>query len=227
MTGFGGCRLRHHRLGGEVEGDAHDVGIFDVEQAVLVQLIGLAAQAAADHLLAQELGAEGADAEDVGDGVGVPAFGQHRHRDDAADLLAEPARAADGVHHLAQQLAVADLRPAPPAPSRCDQLALELLDLRAGQRRGSPCPALRRIRSGAMSISSVLRAGKAVAVLVVVAEQLEWPAWKAARSPSSLAALEAGDPFEDQLGDRGVLAHDDEHRRHADAGALPALELSS
>ena len=41
-----------------------------------------------------------------------------------------------------------------------------------------------------------------------------------------VAALEAGDPFEHQLGDRGVLAHHDEHRRHADPGALPALELA-
>ena len=41
-----------------------------------------------------------------------------------------------------------------------------------------------------------------------------------------VAALEAGDPFEDQLGDRGVLAHHDEDRRHADPGALPALELA-
>ena len=89
------------RRAGEVERDAHDVGVLDVEQAILVELIRLAAQAAADDLLAQQLRAECADAEDVGDGVGVPALGQHRYRDDAADLLAEAARAADGVHHLA------------------------------------------------------------------------------------------------------------------------------
>ena len=41
-----------------------------------------------------------------------------------------------------------------------------------------------------------------------------------------IAALEAGDPFEHQFGDRSVLAHDDEHRRHPDAGALPAFELA-
>ena len=103
-------RLGDLRRGGEVEGDAHDVGIFDVEQAGLgVEVVGLAAQAAPDHLLAQKLGAEGADAEDVGDGVRVPPFGQHGHRDHAADLLAEPARTADGVHHLAQQRALARL----------------------------------------------------------------------------------------------------------------------
>ena len=96
------------RRGGEVERNAHDVGVFDVEQAGLgVEVVGLAAQAAPDHLLAQKLGAERADAQDVGDGVGVPAFRQHRYRDDAANLLAEPAGAADRVHHLAQQRALA------------------------------------------------------------------------------------------------------------------------
>ena len=66
-------------------------------------VVAEAAERAADDLLAEERGAEGAQAEDVGDGVGVPALGQHADRDDAADLLAEPALAADGVHHLAQE----------------------------------------------------------------------------------------------------------------------------
>ena len=38
----------------------------------------LAPQRATDYLFAQELSAEGADAEDMGDIVGVPALGQHR-----------------------------------------------------------------------------------------------------------------------------------------------------
>ena len=38
-------RRRDDRLGGEVERNAEHVGIFDVEQAFLVQLVGLAAQA--------------------------------------------------------------------------------------------------------------------------------------------------------------------------------------
>jgi hypothetical protein len=32
-------RLDDHRLRGEVEGYAQDVGVFDVEQALLVQLV--------------------------------------------------------------------------------------------------------------------------------------------------------------------------------------------
>ena len=69
-----------------------------------------AAQAAADDLLAEQLRAEGADAEDVRHGVGVPALGEHRDGDDALDLLAELARLADGVHHLAQQVLVGQVR---------------------------------------------------------------------------------------------------------------------
>ena len=102
-------RRRDDRLGGEVERDAEDVGVLDVEQALLVQVVGLPAQRAADHLLAEELRAEGAHAEDVRDGVGVPALGQHRDRDDAADRAAKPAVLADRVHDLAQQLLVGDV----------------------------------------------------------------------------------------------------------------------
>src|SRR3954464_7295988 len=83
-------------------------------------------------LLAQKLRTEGADAQDVGDGIGVPSLRQHRDGDDAPDLLAEPAGSAHRVHHLTQELALARL--ALGAGSTCTplQLALELLDLRAG-----------------------------------------------------------------------------------------------
>ena len=78
IDGFAGrLRWRDDRAGGEIEGDAEHIGIFDVEQAFFVELIGLATQGASDHLLAQQLGAEGAYAQHMGDGVGVPAFGEH------------------------------------------------------------------------------------------------------------------------------------------------------
>ena len=125
-------RRRDDRLGGEVEGNAEDVGVLDVEQAVLVQVVGLAAQRAADDLLAQELRAEGADAEDVGDGVGVPAFGEHRDRDDAADRAAELAGLADGVHDFAQQFLVGDVLACAGVAGALDDLAAEALDLVGG-----------------------------------------------------------------------------------------------
>jgi len=53
-------------LGGEVEGDAKNISILDIEEpfvrAVFVQLVGLATQRTSNDLLAQELGAEGASA---------------------------------------------------------------------------------------------------------------------------------------------------------------------
>ena len=54
----------------------------------------------------------------MGDGVRVPAFGQHRHRHDAADRFAESSRFADSVHHLAQQILIGDVL-GRPARRRC------------------------------------------------------------------------------------------------------------
>ena len=45
----------------------------------------------------------------MGDGVGVPAFGEHRHADDAFDVLTELAGLADGVHDLAEQVFLGQL----------------------------------------------------------------------------------------------------------------------
>jgi hypothetical protein len=78
------------------------------------------------------LGTERANAEDVSHRIDVPPFGQHRHRDDAADLFAEPTDATDGVHHLAQQSALAGFPLRAGRPLASGKLALELFDLRAG-----------------------------------------------------------------------------------------------
>jgi len=55
------------------------------------------------------LGAESANAENVGDGVGVPSFGEHGDRDDAADRAAKLSRLADRVHDLAEQFLIGDV----------------------------------------------------------------------------------------------------------------------
>ena len=106
------------------------------------------------------------------------------------------------------------------------ELALELLDLGTG---GVAEALVERIAG--FDLAGVdqqrARAGKAAALVVIVAEQLEMAGMEGrALALLRIAALEAGDPLEHQLGDRGVLAHHDEHRRHADPGALPALELA-
>ena len=64
---------------------------------------------AADDLLAEELRPEGADPEDMSDGVGIPSLGQHRDGDDATNLFPELAWLADGVHHFAEEVFVGEL----------------------------------------------------------------------------------------------------------------------
>ena len=96
-------RRRDHRLGGEVEGNAQDVGVFHIEEALFVEIVGLAAESAADDLLAKELGAEGPDAQHMRDRSGIPALGEHGDGDDAADRSAQLAVLADRVHDLAEK----------------------------------------------------------------------------------------------------------------------------
>ena len=115
---------------------------------------------------------------------------------------------------------------APPAPFAGRELALELLDLWTG---GFAETLVERVAG--FDLAGVdqqrARAGEAAALVVIVAEQLEMAGMEGrALAFLGVAALEAGDPLEHQLGDRGVLADHDEDRRHADPGALPALELA-
>ena len=95
------CGFDDGGLGVEVKGNAQHVCVFDVEQALPVEMVGLAAQRAANDLLAQQLGAKGAQPQHMGDIVGVPALGEHGHRHHAADGLAQAAGLAYGVHDFA------------------------------------------------------------------------------------------------------------------------------
>src|SRR6056297_1182034 len=67
---------RDDRTRGEVEGDAEDIGILDIEQAFFVELIRLAAQCTADDLLAEQLSAECPDAQHVGHRISIPTLGE-------------------------------------------------------------------------------------------------------------------------------------------------------
>src|SRR5207247_1740334 len=80
------ARRGDNRLGSEVERHTEDVGIFGVEQIVFVEFVRLTTERAADHLFAEQLRAERADAENMGNVVGIPAFGAHR--DGAGQRLA-------------------------------------------------------------------------------------------------------------------------------------------
>ena len=62
-------------------------------------------------------------------------------------------------------------------------------------------------------------------MFVVIAEQLQVAVGEAAGFIAFLdVPLEARDPFVDQFGGRGIVAHHDEDRRRLDAGARPFLE---
>ena len=215
-------RLRRgdDRLGREVEGNAEDVGVFDVEQPFLVQVVGLAAQRAADDLLAQELGAEGADAEDVRDGVGVPALGEHRDGDDAADGAAELAGLADGVHDLAQQFLVGDVVAGAGVAGALDDLAAEAFDLVGGHAAEVVVERVAGFELLAVDEQRVGARERVAGGLVEVAEQGEAAVLQRGRAVFVLP-VEAGDEVVDQLRDGGVLADDDEAGRHLDARCPP------
>jgi hypothetical protein len=89
----GKLRFDDDWLPGEVQAvDAADVGVFDREKALAgggvgvgFQVVTQAAKRAAHHLFADQLGAEGAQAENVGDVIGNPAFCEHGDRNHAAE----------------------------------------------------------------------------------------------------------------------------------------------
>src|SRR5205823_3095225 len=93
-------RRSNDRLCREVEGNAEHVGIFHVEQPFFIQFIGLAPQCASNDLLAKKLGAEGADTENMCDGISVPPFRKHRHRNHATNGPTELAWLSDRIHDL-------------------------------------------------------------------------------------------------------------------------------
>ena len=101
--GFRGRGVGFLLVGEEGEGDAEDIHIFRGEAAGLrVEVVGGAAEAPADDLFAEQLRSEGAETHDVGDGLRVPALGEHPDRDHIADAFAGLSALADGVHLLAE-----------------------------------------------------------------------------------------------------------------------------
>ena len=139
-----------------------------------IGVVRLAAERAADDLLAEELRAERPDAEDVGDGPRVPAFREHGDGDDAADRPAEGVRLADRVHDLAQQVLVGEVLGLLPVAGAGDDLAPEALDLVAGGVAEALVEGFARIELLAVDQQRA-RAGQRVAVLVEVAEQARRP----------------------------------------------------
>ena len=157
------------------------------------------------------------------DGVGVPAFGEHRDRDDAADRAAKLAGLADRVHDLAEQFLVGDVLAGAGIAGALDDLAAEALDLVGGHAAEVVVERIARFELLAVDQQRV-RARQADCR---VSSKLR----NSARRPFSsvvgavlVLAMKAGDEVVDELRGRGVLADDDEAGRHLDALLLPELE---
>ena len=115
-----------------------------LNRIVLVEFVRLAAQRPPDDLLAEKLCAKGADAENVRNRIRVPAFGEHGDRHDAADLLAESAFLADGVHDLAEKVLVGEVLRLLLVTGALHNLAAEPFDFVPGMLYGTGHPAPRR-----------------------------------------------------------------------------------
>ncbi len=221
LDGFAGLLRRgDNGLGGEVEGDAENVGVFRGEEAVAIKVVGLAAEGAADDLFAEKLSAEGAHAEDVGDGVGVPAFGEHRDRDDTANGFAEAAFLADGVHGFAEEGVVGEVVGTVGVAGALHNVAAEAFDFVDS---GGAEVVVEGVPGGELFTidEEGVRTRKRAAVLIEVAEEGESAMDK---RTIPVIAMEAGDVVVDELGGGGVVAHHDEAGRDADGRIAPEVE---
>ena len=175
-----------------------------------------------DHLLAQQLRTEGAHAENVSDGVGVPALRQHGNRNDAAGLAAEPPCPSDGVHRLAKQVLIGEgIRPAAVASAHDDLAAKAVYFVGGGGAEsavqgfaGFELPTVNEERA---------RSAERIAVIVEIAEQRE-AAVLEGRGAVGILAEEAGNVVVDELRGRYVVADHDEAWRNLDAGFPPYFE---
>jgi hypothetical protein len=88
-----------------------------------------ATQRTSNNLFAQELGAEGTNAENMGHGIGIPSLGEHRDGHDTADGTAKLSGLADSVHNLAEQFLIADVVACMSIPGALHDFTAETLDL--------------------------------------------------------------------------------------------------
>ena len=83
----------------ESERHTEDVHVFRIEKpGIGIDLIGGAAKATANHLLAEKLTGEGPETHDVRHGFCVPALREHADRYHVLNLLTRLAPLTDGVN---------------------------------------------------------------------------------------------------------------------------------
>ena len=145
----------------------------------------------------------------MGDGVGIPAFGEHAHTDHTADVLPKLARAPHGVDHFAQQVAVGQGIHRSIGVGHA-VLAFESLDFGcedALERFVDLARMLQRVGVDQQSGGAPLAfAGDRV----VVGKKLQ-RAESHLRAAVSAQSFVAGDELVDLFGHGGVAAHHDEH----------------
>ena len=211
------------RFGSEIEGDTEHVGILDIEEAFFVEVVGLAAQGAADDLFAKKLGAEGADAEHMGDGVRIPTFGEHGDRDHATDRTAKLVGLAHGIHDLTQKFLVGDIIAGTGVAGAFYDLAAEAFDLVGSHGAKVVVECIAGFELFGVDQQGVGAGERVAGGFVKVSEESEASVFERGGAVLILA-LEAGDVVVNEFGDSTVLADDNKARRYLDAAFLPEFE---
>ncbi len=158
----------------------------------------------------------------MGDGVGVPAFGEHRNRDDAADRAAKLVGLANGVHYFAEQFLVGDRFGGALVARPLDDVAAEAFNFIVGHGPKVVVERVARLELFAVDEQSI-RTGERITMFVEVSEQGEPAVLESGRAVVVLANKSRYE-IVDQLGGRRVVADDDKARRNADAGLFPEGE---
>jgi len=171
-------------------------------------------------MFAQKLRAKGANAENMGHGIGIPSLGEHRDGHDAADGTAKLSGLADSIHDLAEQFLVGDVVTGMGITAAFHDLTAKALDLVSSHAAKVVVERIARFELLAVDEQRV-RARKWVAGGFV---KITKP-WKApvlqSRGAIIVFAMKARDEIVNELRDGGVLADDDE------AGRGTLMPLSS
>ena len=186
----------------------------------------MAAKRASDDLFAEELGAKSADAENMGDGVRIPAFRQHGHGDDTADGAAELAVLAHGVHDLTQQLLIADVVRRTGIPGALDDLAAETCNLIGGHAPKLVVESVAGFQLLTVDQQCVRTSERIPRGFIEIAEEGQATVFQCG-GPVFVLSLKTGDEIIDQLRDGGILADDDEAGRHTNAPFSHSLKVFS
>ena len=150
----------------------------------------------------------------MGDGVGVPTFGEHGHGDDAADGVAQAASLAHGVHYLTQQVLVGDVLAGLCVAGAFDNLTAETFDFIG--RHASEVVVQRFAGFELFTVDQQrFRAAQRVAVFVMIGKQAQ-AAFDQLAASIFMRLLEARDVVVNQLGCRSVVADSDEAGRMGD-----------